>query len=143
VLIAATIVLEQMRICFWVAFRGIDPFEPVSERETLCALVDEGTEVWPARRVELLAGRVGRAVDGLTRVAVGDRGEQGDVGRKNWLFLGSDDGGEVNSCFTSLLASCRMLGIEPWSYLRDLLCLLLRWPQHQVLELAPANWAAT
>jgi transposase len=65
------------------------------------------------------------------------------VGRKNWLFLGSDDGGEVNACFTSLLASCRMLGIEPWSYMRDLLCLLPRWPQHQVLDLAPANWAAT
>jgi transposase len=65
------------------------------------------------------------------------------VGRKNWLFLGSDEGGHVNSIFTSLLASCRMLGIEPWSYLRDLFCLLPRWPQHQLIELAPVNWNAT
>ena len=65
------------------------------------------------------------------------------VGRKNWLFLGSDEGGHVNSIFTSLLASCRMLGVEPWSYVRDLLCLLPRWPQHRLLELAPVNWAVT
>lgn len=65
------------------------------------------------------------------------------VGRKNWTFLGSDDGGRVNSVFTSLLASCRMLDVEPWSYLRDLLCLLPRWPQHRLLELAPVNWSAT
>jgi len=65
------------------------------------------------------------------------------VGRKNWLFLGSDEGGRTNAVFTSLLASCRMVGVEPWSYLRDLLCLLPTWPQHRVLELAPVNWKAT
>ena len=65
------------------------------------------------------------------------------VGRKNWMFLGSDNGGRVNSFFTSLLASCRMLGIEPWSYLRDLLCLLPGWPVHDLLALAPVNWPTT
>ena len=65
------------------------------------------------------------------------------VGRKNWIFLGSDDGGHVNAIFTSLLASCRMVAVEPWAYLRDLLCLLPRWPKHQILDLAPIHWAAT
>jgi hypothetical protein len=65
------------------------------------------------------------------------------VGRKNWLFVGSDDGAKTNAVFTSLLASCRMLGVEPWAYLRDLLCLLPRWPKHEVLALAPVNWAET
>ncbi|MEQ8565218.1 MAG: IS66 family transposase [Deltaproteobacteria bacterium] len=65
------------------------------------------------------------------------------VGRKNWIFVGSDDGARANSVFTSLLASCRMLGLEPWSYLRDLLCLLPEWPVHRVLELAPAYWEQT
>lgn len=36
-----------------------------------------------------------------------------------------------------------MHGIEPYAYLRDLLCLLPSWPQTRVLELAPANWKAT
>jgi len=65
------------------------------------------------------------------------------VGRKNWLFIGSDDGAAANTTFTSLLASCRMHGIEPWSYLRDLLCLIPTWPIHRLLELAPMNWKAT
>jgi hypothetical protein len=40
-----------------------------------------------------------------------------------------------NAVFTTLLASCRMLRVEPWSYLRDILCLLPRWPSHRILEL--------
>jgi transposase len=39
------------------------------------------------------------------------------VGRKNWLFIGSDDGARANTTFVSLLASCRMHDVEPWSYL--------------------------
>jgi transposase len=65
------------------------------------------------------------------------------VGRKNWLFVGSDNGGHTNALFTSLLASCRMLDVEPWSYLRDLFCLLPRWSSHRLLELAPVNWPVT
>jgi hypothetical protein len=65
------------------------------------------------------------------------------VGRKNWLFVGSDDGARANAAFTSLLASCRMLHVEPWSYLRDILCLLPDWPAHRLLELAPAHWTTT
>lgn len=65
------------------------------------------------------------------------------VGRKNWLFVGSEEGAEVNTIFVSLLASCAMHRIEPWAYLRDLFCLLPGWPIKKVLELAPVNWAAT
>ena len=59
------------------------------------------------------------------------------IGRKNWLFVGSDEGGEVNACFVSLLASCRLCKVEPWSYLRDILCLLSQWPEHRVVDLSP------
>lgn len=65
------------------------------------------------------------------------------VGRKNWLFVGSDDAGEVNATFVSLLASCAMHGIEPWTYLRDILCLLPDWNSKRVIELAPVNWRET
>ena len=33
--------------------------------------------------------------------------------------------------------------VEPWSYLRDVLCLLPGWPAHRVLELAPLHWNST
>lgn len=65
------------------------------------------------------------------------------VGRKNWLFVGNDDAGQVNATFVTLIASCEMHGIEPWAYLRDLFCLLPEWPRHRVLELCPARWAQT
>ena len=60
------------------------------------------------------------------------------LGRRNWLFAGSDDGAKVNAVFVSLLASCRLHDIEPHSYLRDLFCLLPAWPSTRLLELAPA-----
>jgi transposase len=65
------------------------------------------------------------------------------VGRKNWIFLGSDDGAKWNTIAVSLIASCQMHDIEPWTYLRDVLTLLPSWPQQRVLELAPKNWRAT
>ncbi len=65
------------------------------------------------------------------------------LGRRNWLFLGSDEGGEVNATLVTLLASCRQHGIEPLGYLRDLLCLLPTWPEERLIELAPVNWRTT
>jgi len=65
------------------------------------------------------------------------------IGRKNWLFVGTDDAATVNTTFVSLLASCALHRLEPWAYLRDLFCLLPGWPQRRVLELAPAYWAQT
>jgi transposase len=65
------------------------------------------------------------------------------IGRKNWLFVGSDDGGQTNATFVTLLASCQLHGLEPWAYLRDLLCLLPSWPKSRVLELSPLHWKQT
>ena len=65
------------------------------------------------------------------------------TGRKNWLFVGSEDGARANTTFVSLLASCQMHAIEPWAYLRDLFCLLPSWSHKRALELAPAYWDAT
>ena len=65
------------------------------------------------------------------------------LGRRNWIFVGNDEGGEVNATLVSLLASCEMHGLEPLGYLRDLLCLLPSWPVQQVIDLAPLHWAQT
>jgi transposase len=65
------------------------------------------------------------------------------IGRRNWLFVGSDDGAEVNTVFVSRLASCGLHQLEPWTYLRDLFCLLPGWSKSRVLDLAPAYWKKT
>jgi transposase len=43
------------------------------------------------------------------------------VGRKNWLFAGSDEGGHRAAAIYSLVCTCGLLGIEPWAYLKDVL----------------------
>ena len=65
------------------------------------------------------------------------------IGRKNWTFLGSDDGGDANATFMSLIASCQLHGLDPAEYLRDLFCLLPSWRASDVLALAPAKWRET
>lgn len=67
------------------------------------------------------------------------------LGRKNFMFLGTDEGGAVNATFSSLLASCEMHKVPPLAYLRDVFCLLPVWQARgaDLLELAPARWAAT
>lgn len=65
------------------------------------------------------------------------------VGRKNWLFVGSDDHGEAAAGIFSLLASCRLHGIEPETYLAELIHLLPQWPKDRMLELSPKHWRAT
>lgn len=65
------------------------------------------------------------------------------IGRKNWLFCGSDDGAHWNTIAVSLIASCELHGIEPWAYLRDVLTLLPTWPSRRVLELSPKLWNQT
>ena len=65
------------------------------------------------------------------------------IGRKNWLFCGSDDGAHGNATATSLIASCQLHGVEPWAYLRDVLTLLPTWPLSRAIELSPKAWNET
>ncbi len=43
------------------------------------------------------------------------------VGRKNWLFVGSDEGGERTSVILSIVASAHRHDLDVWAYLRDVL----------------------
>jgi hypothetical protein len=65
------------------------------------------------------------------------------VGRKAWLFVGSDDHGESAGHLFTLIATARLHRLDPEAYLRDLLRVLAHWPRERYLELAPKYWAAT
>lgn len=65
------------------------------------------------------------------------------VGRKNWLFVGSDGHGESAGHLLSLVASCRLHDLDPVDYLRDVIRVLAHWPRDRYLELAPKYWRAT
>jgi hypothetical protein len=65
------------------------------------------------------------------------------VGRKAWLFVGSDDHGQSAGHLMSLIASARLHRIDPEAYLRDLFRVLAHWPRDRYIELAPKYWLAT
>jgi hypothetical protein len=64
------------------------------------------------------------------------------TGRKAWLFVGSDDHAESAGHLFALIASCRLHGLDPEAYLRDLFRVLAHWPSSRYLELAPKYWAS-
>jgi transposase len=65
------------------------------------------------------------------------------VGRRGWLFVGSDAHGESAGHLFSLIASARLHRLDPEAYLRDLFRILAHWPRERYLELAPKFWART
>ena len=62
------------------------------------------------------------------------------VGRRNWLFYGSDKGGRTGAVLSTLIASCKRLRIEPFAYLRDLFTRISAHPHHRLDELLPDKW---
>lgn len=65
------------------------------------------------------------------------------VGRKNWMFYGSDTHAESAAAIFSIIASCRLHSLDPHQYLDEILRLLPYWPNDRYLELAPKYWQAT
>ena len=62
------------------------------------------------------------------------------LGRKNWLFAGSDEGGRTAATLMSLCATCNELGIDPFAYLRDVLDRVSTHPNGRIEELLPGRW---
>ena len=63
------------------------------------------------------------------------------VGRKNWLFAGSDSGGRRAATFYTIIRTCVLNGIEPEAYLRDVLARIGDYPINRLHELLPWNIA--
>jgi transposase len=96
----------------------------VRQREALCRFLDDG-------RLGLSNNASERE---LRRIA---------VGRKAWLFCGSDDHAQAAAALFTLIATCKIHGLEPEAYLRDVLRVLAHWPKDRYLELCPHAFAAT
>ena len=90
---------------------------------------------WPAFTLFLEDGRVcvsnNAAERGLRCVA---------LGRKSWLFCGSDRGGQRAAAMYSLIVTCKMNGVDPQAWLADVLLRIAGHPMHRLDELLPWNW---
>ena len=62
------------------------------------------------------------------------------LGRKNWLFLGSEEGGESAAVILSLVQTCRSLNVNPREYLDDVMRRLLSHNYQKLEELLPEQW---
>ena len=63
------------------------------------------------------------------------------LGRKNYLFAGSDNGGERAAAFYSLIGTAKLNGIDPELYLRQLLECIGDHPINRIADLLPWNFA--
>jgi transposase len=64
------------------------------------------------------------------------------LGRKNWLHIGSEEAGPRIAAISSVIETCRRLGINVRDYLLDVLPRIPTWPAKRVAELTPMAWAA-
>lgn len=65
------------------------------------------------------------------------------IGRKNWLFAGSDRGGHAAAIIYSLIESCKQHDIKPYVYLADVLAKLPSYKINRIEDLLPQNWKNT
>jgi len=96
----------------------------VRQKDALMRVLEDG-------RLELSNNRSERQ---LRRIA---------VGRKSWLFAYDDDHATAAGHLFSMIASARLHGLNPETYLREVFRVLVHWPKDRYLELAPKYWAAT
>ena len=90
---------------------------------------------WPAFTLFLDNGRVCMSNNAAER---GLRGVA--LGRKSWLFCGSDRGGRRAAAMYSLIVSAKMNGVDPQAWLADVLARIAGHPAHRLDELLPWNW---
>lgn len=64
------------------------------------------------------------------------------VGRRNWTFFGSDNGGHTAAVLSSLIATAKRHHIDPFAYLRDVFARISAHPQNRLEELLPDQWKA-
>ena len=62
------------------------------------------------------------------------------IGRKNYLFAGSEAGAERTAIIYSLVAGCKLNGIDPFRYFRDILARVSIHPANKIDELLPSEW---
>ena len=62
------------------------------------------------------------------------------IGRGNWTFFGSDNGGKTAAVLLSFIAMCKRNAVEPFAWFRDVLTRIATHPIHRIEELLPHNW---
>ena len=93
---------------------------------------------WPAFTLFLDDGRVCLSNNAAERALRGIA-----LGRRSWLFCGSDRGGQRAAAMYSLIVTAKMNDVDPHAWLADVLARIASHPAHRIDELLPWNWKAS
>jgi transposase len=105
-----------------------------SKAETAKA-IDYLLKRWPAFTRFLDDGRICLSNNAAERALRGIA-----LGRKSWLFAGSDRGGQRAAVIYSLIVTAKLNNVDPQAWLADVLARIAGHPAHRIDELLPWNW---
>jgi len=110
----------------------------LSRGHDLAKAIDYVLKRWPAFTLFLDDGRVCLSNNAAERALRGIA-----LGRKSWLFCGSDRGGQRAAAMYSLIMTAKMNRVDPQAWLADVLARIATHPAHRLDELLPWNWTQT
>jgi transposase len=130
----AVLLLAQFKA--WLESRQATCGGPVLPKSAMGQAVAYTLNQWDALNVYVTDGDLAidnnAAENALRRVA---------IGRKNWLFCGSDTVGHTAAVLFSLVATCQRHAVDPFAYLKDVLTRIAAHPMHRLAELLPERWS--
>jgi hypothetical protein len=110
----------------------------LSRKSTLAVAIRYSLSRWPALtrftadgRLEMTNNAAERAIRPLA------------LGRKNYLFAGSDSGGRRAAILYTLIQTAALNGLDPEAYLRDVLARIADHPINRIADLLPWTWATS
>ncbi len=98
--------------------------------------IDYALTMWPMLLVYLKDGRVeidNNPVENAIRPTA--------IGKKNWLFIGEAEAGQRSAILFTIIEACRSRGIDPQTYLHEVLTKLPTLTNQQIKDVTPAAWA--
>jgi transposase len=107
----------------------------LSRGNDLAKAMDYMVKRWPAFTRFLDDGRICLSNNAAERALRGIA-----LGRKSWLFAGSDRGGQRAAAMYSLIVTAKLNNIDPQAWLADILARIADHPAHSIDQLLPWNW---
>ena len=109
----------------------------LSRSNDIAKAMDYMLKRWPSFTRFLKDGRICLSNNAAERALRGIA-----LGRKSWLFAGSDRGGQRAAAMYSLIVTAKMNDVDPQAWLADVLARIAEHPVHRLDELLPWNWRA-
>ena len=107
----------------------------LSRGNDLSKAMDYMLKRWPAFTRFLVDGRICLSNNAAERALRGIA-----LGRKSWLFAGSDRGGQRAAAIYSLIVTAKLNNVDPQAWLADVLARIADHPAHTINQLLPWNW---